>query len=78
MILRDNRHLWSAYNVAPLVRKATLQTRPAFARVLNGVSPAITDRAARSMNAAVENSAADPADVAAAFLKSLGGRTNRS
>jgi osmoprotectant transport system substrate-binding protein len=78
VILRDDRHLWSAYNVAPLLRKATLQARPAIARVLNGVSPAITDRAARSMNAAVENSEADPADVAAAFLKSLGGRTERS
>ena len=78
VILRDDRHLWSAYNVAPLARKAALQARPAIARILNAVSPAITDRAARSMNAAVENSQADPADAAATFLKMLKGRPGQS
>jgi osmoprotectant transport system substrate-binding protein len=74
VILRDDRHFWSAYNVAPLVRKAALSARPEIARVLNEISPAITDRAARAMNAAIENSQQDPADVAAAFLKGLGER----
>ena len=68
-IVRDDRHFWSAYNVAPVVRAATLAARPEIARVLDSVSPKITDDAARAMNAAVENTAADPADVAAAFLK---------
>lgn len=66
---RDDRHFWSAYNVAPVVRAATLAARPAIARVLDKVSPKITDRAAQAMNAAVENAQADPADVAAAFLR---------
>ncbi len=66
---RDDRHFWSAYNVAPLVRAATLAARPAIARVLDKISPKITDRAAQAMNAAVENAQADPADVAAAFLR---------
>jgi osmoprotectant transport system substrate-binding protein len=66
---RDDRHFWSAYNVAPVVRAAALATRPRIASILNAVSPAITDRAARAMNAAVENEQQDPADVAAAFLR---------
>ncbi len=74
VVLRDDRHFWSAYNVAPVVRRAALTARPQIARVLNAVSPAITDRAAQTMNAAVEQSQQDPADVAAAFLRSLGAR----
>jgi osmoprotectant transport system substrate-binding protein len=71
VILRDDKHFWPAYNIAPLVRKPALQARPAIARVLNAVSSAITDRKARAMNAAIEGSQQDPADVAAAFLRSL-------
>jgi osmoprotectant transport system substrate-binding protein len=71
VVLRDDRHFWSAYNVAPVVRRAALAARPQIARVLNAGSPAITDRAAQTMNAAVEKSQQDPADVAAAFLRSL-------
>jgi osmoprotectant transport system substrate-binding protein len=69
--MRDDRHFWPAYNVAPIVRRAALAARPQVARILNAVSPAITDHAARTMNAAIEGSQQDPADVAAAFLKSL-------
>jgi osmoprotectant transport system substrate-binding protein len=68
LLLRDDRQFWSAYNVAPIVRQAALTARPSLANILNAVSPAITDRAARAMNAAVENDQQDPADVAAAFL----------
>lgn len=70
LVLRDDRHFWSAYNVAPVVRAATLAARPQVARVLDAVSPRITDHAAQTMNAAVENDQADPADVAAEFLRS--------
>ncbi|MFZ1019267.1 MAG: glycine betaine ABC transporter substrate-binding protein [Candidatus Cybelea sp.] len=73
VVLRDDRHFWSAYNVAPVVRRAALTARPRIAGVLNAVSPAITDRAARRMNAQIESAQQDPADVAAAFLKSLHG-----
>ncbi len=74
VLLRDDRHFWSAYNVAPVVRRAALTARPQLAQILNAVSPAITDRAARAMNAAVENEQQDPADVAASFLRSVGHR----
>ncbi len=69
LVLRDDRHFWSAYNVAPVVRAATVAARPKIAVVLDAVSPRITDAAAQAMNAAVENDQADPADVAAEFLR---------
>lgn len=68
VVLRDDRHVWSAYNVAPVVRRASLAARPAIAAILNRVSPGISDAVARSMNAAVERDGEDPADVAARFL----------
>jgi osmoprotectant transport system substrate-binding protein len=71
VLLDDDRHFWPAYNIAPVVRKATLEKRPDIARVLNRVSAAVTDRAAREMNAAVEGMQQDPADVASAFLAKL-------
>jgi osmoprotectant transport system substrate-binding protein len=71
VILRDDRNFWSAYNVAPVVRAATLAARPRISVVLDAVSAKITDRAAQAMNAAVENAQADPADVAASFLKNV-------
>lgn len=71
VLLDDDRHFWPAYNIAPVVRKATLEKRPEIAEVLNRVSVAITDRVAREMNAAVEGAQQDPVDVASAFLAKL-------
>lgn len=68
VVLRDDRHFWSAYNVAPVVRGGALAARPEIAHILNAVSPRITDRVAQRMNAAVERDQQDPADVAAEFL----------
>ncbi|HEY1656645.1 MAG TPA: glycine betaine ABC transporter substrate-binding protein [Candidatus Tumulicola sp.] len=72
VVLRDDRHLWPPYNVAPVARRQTLIAQPRIERVLDDLAPAITDRAAQRMNAAVESGHQDPADVAAAFLKSVG------
>ncbi len=69
VVLHDDRHFWSAYNVAPVVRAQALAARPKIADVLNAVSPRITNGAAQMMNAQVEHDQADPADVAAQFLK---------
>ncbi|MGA8534606.1 MAG: glycine betaine ABC transporter substrate-binding protein [Candidatus Tumulicola sp.] len=72
IVLRDDRHLWPPYNVAPVVRKAVLESQPRIVRVLDTVSAGITDRAAQTMNEAIETGHRDPADVAAAFLASAG------
>lgn len=68
VVLRDDRHLWSPYNVAPVVRNATLAAHPNLAATLDAVSGRITDGAAQRMNAAVESDHRDPADVASDFL----------
>jgi osmoprotectant transport system substrate-binding protein len=70
-VLQDDKHLWPAYNVAPLVRDKALAREPRIASALNAIAPMLTTRAARSMNDQVEAHDRDPADVAAAFLKGL-------
>lgn len=69
VVLDDDKHLWPPYNVAPLVRSATARAQPGIAVALNAISPRITDAIAQTMNASVENDKADPATVAAAFLR---------
>lgn len=72
VVLKDDKHFWPAYNVAPVVREPALSRHPKIADVLNRVSPLITDVDAREMNYAVDHDKADPSDVAAAFLKRHG------
>jgi osmoprotectant transport system substrate-binding protein len=74
ILLRDDKGLWPAYNVAPVVRRSTLKAKPQIKTALDAVSPSITDAAARHMNAQVEGAKQDPAEVAAAFLAGRGGR----
>ena len=71
VVLEDDKHLWPAYNVAPVVRRETMDRRPQVAAALNAISGSITSAAAQRMNAAVEDGGQDPADVAAAFLKGI-------
>jgi osmoprotectant transport system substrate-binding protein len=71
VVLEDDKHLWPAYNVAPLVSKRALAREPRIASILNAVSPKITTEAAQAMNDQVEAHDRDPADVAAAFLKGI-------
>ncbi len=71
VVLEDDKHLWPAYNVAPLVSDKTLAREPRIASTLNAVAPMITTRAAQAMNDQVEAHDRDPADVAAAFLKGM-------
>jgi osmoprotectant transport system substrate-binding protein len=74
VVLRDDKHLWPPYNVAPVLREQVLTAHPNVRDVLNAVSPAITDAVAQKMNAAVESGARDPADVAKTFLDAIGTR----
>jgi osmoprotectant transport system substrate-binding protein len=69
VVLKDDRHLWPPYNVAPVVRQDVLTRYPRTAPILNATSAFITDAVAQQMNYAVEHDKADPADVAARFLR---------
>lgn len=71
VVLRDDRHFWPAYNIAPVVRRAALTREPKIATVLNALAPALTTVAAQHMNGQVDIDHRDPADVASEFLKAL-------
>lgn len=68
VVFKDDKHLWPAYQVAPVVRKATLDRVPAIASVLNPLAPLLTDATMRRLNWQVDGSKRDPADVARGFL----------
>ena len=69
VVLRDDKHFWPAYNVAPVVRNAVLRARPEIASVLNKVAPLLTDSVVRHLNLQVNVQHQDPVDAAQAFLK---------
>ena len=71
VVLTDDKHVWPPYNVAPLVRSAVIATEARIAPALDRASTRITDARAQAMNAAVETGA-DPAAVAAGFLRNIG------
>ncbi len=68
VLLRDDRHFWPPYNIAPVVRNQALAAHPNIARVLGRVSPRLTDSAVRKFNYAFNMQKADPADIATEFL----------
>jgi osmoprotectant transport system substrate-binding protein len=72
VIFTDDRHFWPAYQAAPVVRAATLQTYPQIARVLNRLCPLLTDAVMRDLNEQVDGEQREPADVARAFLQKSG------
>jgi osmoprotectant transport system substrate-binding protein len=72
IVLRDDKHFWPEYQVAPVVRSATLATYPALATHLNKLAPLLTDAIMRGLNAQVDGDKKDPADVARAFLTQHG------
>lgn len=69
VVLRDDKHFWPPYNVAPVVRMSTLSAHPRIAAVLNRLAPLLTDNAVRHLNVQVNVQKMDPADAAAQFLK---------
>lgn len=70
VVLEDNEHLFPSYAVAPVVRKAALDAKPAIADALNKVAPLLTNDAMQNLNLQVDGpQKREPADVARDFLK---------
>ncbi len=69
VVLRDDKGFWPPYNVAPVVRIATLRAQPQIASVLNRVSPLLTDAVVRKLNVQVNVQHMDSADAASDFLE---------
>jgi osmoprotectant transport system substrate-binding protein len=73
VVMRDDKQLFPPYNVAPVVRTATLAARPGIATILNRVAPLLTDPVMQGLNEQIDGPAKqEPADVAAAFIKQHG------
>jgi osmoprotectant transport system substrate-binding protein len=72
VVFVDDKHLWPVYQVAPVVRDATLRRYPVIAPALNKLSPLLTDATMRRLNAAVDIDEGEPADVARQFLRTAG------
>jgi osmoprotectant transport system substrate-binding protein len=68
VVFTDDKHFWPAYQVAPVVRDATLKRLPQIAPTLNALAPLLTDDAMRTLNNAVDGSKREPEDVAREFL----------
>jgi osmoprotectant transport system substrate-binding protein len=73
VVFIDDKHLFPPYQVAPVVRKPTLDARPQIAGHLDKLAPFITDAAMRDLNLRVDGPRKlEPADVARDFLKQHG------
>ena len=69
VLLRDDRHFWPAYHVAPVVRTATLVRFPRMRSALDALSARLSTTAVAAMNERVESAQMSPAAVARAFLQ---------
>ena len=73
IVLEDDKHLFPAYQVAPVVRNVALDANPALAQALNAVSPLLTDDVMQNLNLQVDGpQKREPADVARDFLHQNG------
>ncbi|MDQ2681844.1 MAG: glycine/betaine ABC transporter substrate-binding protein [Candidatus Eremiobacteraeota bacterium] len=69
VVLKDDRHFWPAYNVAPVITDGALRKYPQITSLLNRVTALITDESARKLNYEVDGQHQEVADVVSAFLK---------
>jgi osmoprotectant transport system substrate-binding protein len=72
VLLEDDKQLFPPYQVAPVVRKDTLEANPSIAAALNALSPLLTDEVMQRLNYEVSGNRKEPAEVARAFLVEAG------
>lgn len=72
VVLQDDKHLFPAYNVAPVVRGQILEKYPQIAPILNALAPKLTDATLQQLNFEVTGNKKEPADVAKEFLQQQG------
>lgn len=72
MTPQDDKTLWPPYQVAPVVRHATLQANPQLAALLNSIAPRLTDATMQRLNWEVDGKKREPAEVAREFLTQEG------
>lgn len=73
VVLQDDKVFYPIYNVAPVIRKDTLEKYPQIADILNNIAPLLTDSVMAGLNWQVDGpDAKEPAAVAKAFLQENG------
>lgn len=73
VVMHDDKHLFPAYQVAPVVRLDALKARPELAEILNRAAPLLTDATMRTLNNQIDGpQKREPADVARDFIKTHG------
>lgn len=72
VVLQDDKQLFPPYQVAPVVRQATLEANPKIADVLNEVAPKLTDATMQNLNYEVSGKKREPAEVAKEFMTQAG------
>lgn len=68
-LLKDDRHLWPAYNLVPLANQKTIKKYPKVARVLNRVDAQLTTKQLMRMNRQVAVDGKNYRNVARAWVK---------
>jgi osmoprotectant transport system substrate-binding protein len=74
VLLEDDKRVWPPYNIAPVVRKETLEQYPAVATILNRVNKTIDTPTITALNARVDVDKEEYADVAQDFFNSIESR----
>jgi osmoprotectant transport system substrate-binding protein len=72
VILTDDKGYFPNYALTPVIRKATLDSSPELADILNGLSAKLNDATMAKLNAAVDVDKKSVEDVASEFLKANG------
>jgi osmoprotectant transport system substrate-binding protein len=71
VLLEDDRYVWPPYNIAPVVRRAALDSYPQIAGALNAVNARIDTPTITRLNALVDLDKQEYADVAKDFYNSI-------
>ncbi|MFF2908651.1 glycine betaine ABC transporter substrate-binding protein [Paenibacillus sp. NPDC057934] len=72
VVLKDDKHLWPPYNVAPVIRQETLDQDKEISSLLDAVSAKLDDATMQKLNGEVDINKQEYKDVAKQFLKDSG------
>ncbi|MFK4341059.1 MULTISPECIES: glycine betaine ABC transporter substrate-binding protein [unclassified Paenibacillus] len=70
-LLKDDKHVWPPYNLAPVIRDNVLNANPKIAEVLNKVSATLDTATVTALNAKVDVDKEEYEDVAKEFYETI-------
>lgn len=71
-VLKDDKHFFPAYNVAPVLSSSILTKYPQLKSIFDRITPQLTDTEMRSLNRKVDVDGQEPADVAFQWMLDKG------